>query len=261
MWTTVPPAKSKTGQRPPVDVQDSAHAPDHVRQGAVDEQRPEDKKDGHGAELDALGEGAGDERRGDDGEHELVDHKGLLGDGAAVVGVRSEADAAQKDVLKAADEAVARAEGQRVADQRPQDGNQSHHGKALHHGGENVFAADQAAIEEDQAGGGHHEDQRSGDQHPGVVAGGLSVADGLLEGGDLGLGGGRRGAQVGGDGQRYCRDTQQGGEKQQFDCATKHKDSTPKNIRWQAEITHASPGHAIDIRIACVLERSLWLFV
>jgi hypothetical protein len=87
MWTTVPPAKSKNRPAASGDVQDSAHAPDHVGHGAVNNQRPEEKKDGHGAELDALGKGAGDERRGDDGEHELVDHEGLLGDGAAVVGV------------------------------------------------------------------------------------------------------------------------------------------------------------------------------
>ena len=246
-------AAGKVEDRPAAsgNVEDSANAPDHVGQWAVDDQRPENKKDGHRAELDALGKCAGDERRGDDGEHKLVDHEGLLGDGSAVVGVGIQADSAQEGVLKASDESVARAKGQRVADHGPEDGDEAHHGEALHHGGENVFAADETAIEEDQAGGGHHQNQRRGDQHPGVVSGGLSVADGLLKGGDLGLSGGRRGFQVGGYGQRNCRDSEQGGEKEQFDGATKHMDSTPKRhtmskLRW---LTPALE-HAIDIRIA-----------
>ena len=120
-------------------VEKAAHAPDHVRHGAVDKQRPEREKDRHGAELHALGKGAGDQRRGDDGEHELVDHVGLLGDGGRVVGVGRQADAVQKKVLKAADEAVAVAEGQRVADDGPENGDQAHHGEALHHGAEDVL--------------------------------------------------------------------------------------------------------------------------
>jgi len=61
----------------------------------------------HGTELDALGKCAGNQRRSDDGEHQLVDHEALLGDGAAVVGVGRESHAAQEGMLKAADEAVA----------------------------------------------------------------------------------------------------------------------------------------------------------
>jgi hypothetical protein len=64
-------------------VEQAADAPDHVGHGAIDEQGPEREEDRHGAELHALGKGAGDQRRGDDGEHELVDHEGLLGNGGA----------------------------------------------------------------------------------------------------------------------------------------------------------------------------------
>jgi len=203
MWTTVPPAKSRDWPAGGGvgEVQDAADAPDHVCHGAVNHQRPEAKKDGHGAELDALGECAGDQSRGDDGEHELIDHEALLRDGAAVVGVGIQTDAAQKGVLQATDDAIARAEGQRVANHGPENGDEAHHGEALHHGAEDVLAAHQAAIEEDQAGSGHHQDQRGRNQHPGVVAGGLRVMDGLREGGDLSLGGGWRGAKVGGNGQ------------------------------------------------------------
>ena len=73
-------------------------------------------------------------------------------------------------MLKAAHEAVAGPEGQRVADQRPQNGNEPHHGEALHHGSQDVLAADQAAIKKSQTGRGHQQNQRGGDQHPGIVA-------------------------------------------------------------------------------------------
>ena len=84
---------------------------------------------------------------------------------------------------------VAVAEGQRVADDGPENGDQAHHGEALHHGAEDVLPAHQAAVEKRQAGAGHQQHQRGRDQHPGVVAGGLGILDGLLQGGDLGLGG------------------------------------------------------------------------
>ena len=208
MWTTVPPAKSRLGKRPPALLSKSAHAPDHVRHGAIDEQRPEREEDRHGAELHALGKGAGDQRRGDDGEHQLIDHERLLGNGGGVIGIGSEANALQEEVLEAADKPVAVAEGQRVADDGPENGDQAHHREALHHGAEDVLLAHQAAVEERQAGAGHQQNQGGGGQHPGVVAGELRVEsgglrlgagslgfhDGLLQGVDLGLGGGQRGA-------------------------------------------------------------------
>ena len=61
----------------------------------------------HRAELHALGKSAGDQRRRDDGEHQLVDHEGLLRNGCGVVGVGCGAHSAQKDMAEAADEAVA----------------------------------------------------------------------------------------------------------------------------------------------------------
>ena len=85
---------------------------------------------------------------------------------------------------------VAVPEGQRIADDRPDDGDQAHHGEALHHGAEDVLLAHQAAVEERQSGAGHQQHQRGGDQHPGVVARRLGVLDGLLQGGDLRLRGG-----------------------------------------------------------------------
>jgi len=177
-------------------VEQAADAPDHVGHGAVDEQGPEGEEERHGAELHAFSESAGDERRGDDGEHKLVDHKGLLGNGSGIVGVGGESDAAEEEVLEAADEGVAVTEGQRVSADGPDDGDQSHHGKALHHGAEDVLFAHQAAIEERQSGTGHEQHQGGGDQHPCVVAGGLGILDGLQDGGDLSLGYGGLGGRA-----------------------------------------------------------------
>jgi hypothetical protein len=141
-------------------------------------------------------------------------------------------DAAQEEVLEAADESVAVAEGQRVADDGPEDGDQAHHGEALHHGAEDVLFADQAAVEESQAGTGHQQDQGRGDQHPGVVAGGLgagagslSTLDGLLEGGDLGLRGWSRGirAQAGATARAMAGSPRTADKEQQFDCTTTHR--------------------------------------
>ena len=50
----------------------------------------------HGAEFHALGVGAGDERRRDDGEHQLVDHEGLVGNGGGVIRIGGGADAVQE---------------------------------------------------------------------------------------------------------------------------------------------------------------------
>jgi len=57
--------KVKRGQRGVgvVEAEESIRAPDHVGHGTVNDERPEGEKDGHGAELHALREGSGDERR------------------------------------------------------------------------------------------------------------------------------------------------------------------------------------------------------
>ena len=64
---------------------------------------------------------------------------------------------------------------------RPQHGDERHHGEALHHGGQHVLLAHQAAIEQRQPGAGHHQHQRGADQHPGVVGRAFGVGDLLLQ--------------------------------------------------------------------------------
>src|SRR5687767_9156516 len=54
-------------------------SPDPMRERIVDDCGPENEKDRHRAELHTLCEGAGDEGRRDDGEHQLIDHPELMG--------------------------------------------------------------------------------------------------------------------------------------------------------------------------------------
>ena len=181
-WTTVPPAKSSEGMCPPFAFSKSANSPHHVRHRAVDNQRPEREKHGHRAELHAFGKCAGDQSRRDDGEHELVDHVGLLRNCGRVVGIGRQAHAAQENVLESANKAGAVRKGERVSHDCPEDRDQAHHGEALHHGAENVLAAHQSAVEQGQAGSGHQQHQRRRDQHPGIVGIHLGSVNRVLEG-------------------------------------------------------------------------------
>jgi hypothetical protein len=72
-------------------IEQSTLSPYHMRHGKVDEQAPQDREQQHSAEFHALGERAGDQCRRDDGEHELIDHEGLLRDGRRIVSVGSAA--------------------------------------------------------------------------------------------------------------------------------------------------------------------------
>ena len=86
--------------------QPAADAPDPVRHRRVDERRPEQAEDDERLEALALGEGAGDQRRRDDGEHHLEGHEGRVRDRRRVVGVRLLPDAVQAEPVEAADEAA-----------------------------------------------------------------------------------------------------------------------------------------------------------
>ena len=94
----------------------SAFAPDHVRHGIVDQQRPEHHKKRHRAELHPLGERAGDQRWRDDGEHQLVDHESLLRDSGCIVSIGLRSDTAKEDIMETPDETVAWPERQTVPD-------------------------------------------------------------------------------------------------------------------------------------------------
>jgi hypothetical protein len=128
-----------------------------------------------------LCKGSCDQGRRNDGEHELIDHESLRGDGGSIGWIRRGSHASQKEVMQAADDAVAFAKGQRVAKNGPRDGHNRHHGKALHHGGQDVFLADKPAIEKRQSGAGHEKDQGGTGEHPGVIGGAFGIRNLLFQ--------------------------------------------------------------------------------
>ena len=78
-------AGDRVDHRTPGEVEDSpslqhAASPDHVHHGEIDEGQPDHQEDEIGAEADPVGKSAGDESRGDDGEHHLVGNEGVEGD-------------------------------------------------------------------------------------------------------------------------------------------------------------------------------------
>ena len=93
---------------------------------------------------------------------------GEVGDGHPLE--RCEGDPVHERELEVADEAVALAEGERVADQRPGDAGDREGGEAHHEGVEGVLGAHQAGVE-DAEPDRHQQDERGRDEHPGGVPG------------------------------------------------------------------------------------------
>ena len=82
--------------------------------------------------------------------------------------------AGEEDLGEAADVAVQRAavgEGEAVAVEHPDHHHEAGDGEDLHQHREHVLGADEAAVEQRQAGDGHQQHERGGDEHPGGVAG------------------------------------------------------------------------------------------
>ena len=80
---------------------------------------------------------------------------------------------ARNGLGEAADEAVQRAaggEGEAVAVEDPDDHHEAGDGEDLHQDREHVLGADEAAVEERQAGDGHQQHECGRDQHPRRVA-------------------------------------------------------------------------------------------
>ena len=165
--------------------EEAVRVPGPVADRGVDQEREEDHEEEVAGELDPLGEGAGDERRRDDGELHLEEGEEGEGDGRGEGGVGGAADAAEEgEGGGVADEAGALAaeavaEGEREADGDPEDGDDGHGDEALEHGRDDVLRADHAAVEEGESRG-HEEDHGGGHEHPGGVSG----ADGGRAGGN-----------------------------------------------------------------------------
>jgi len=146
-----------------------AAAPGHVRQRQVDEEAPEDEKDQVARELHPVGEGAGDQRRSDDGEHLEVAEMGKCGD-AGRPGPGRLADATQREPVEVADEAAPAArEHERVAHEHPNHRDDAHGDEGLHDDRKEVLAPHKAPVEEGYPGG-HDGHQCRTDQDESGVA-------------------------------------------------------------------------------------------
>ena len=167
-------------------VQQAALSPHHVRERRVHAQRPQRHEDDGAAKRHALGRRAGDQRRRDDREHQLIHHEGELRDRRAVVGVRLDADAPH--------DGRPLAEAQAVADDGPEARDERHEPEALDHDRERVLLPHEPAVEEREPGPRHHQHERGAHEHPRVVGRGLRGGDALIELREIGLhrGGGRR---------------------------------------------------------------------
>ena len=121
-------------------------------------------------ETEAIGEGAGDQRRRKGCHRELEDEEGEERDGRAVVRVGKLADVVEERVLEAADEAgVVVAEGQGEAEQHPDRGHDAEGDEALHHDGDHVLVTHEPAVEEAETRR-HDGDQGGADEHERRVA-------------------------------------------------------------------------------------------
>src|SRR4030065_356019 len=60
--------------------------PDPVGERVIDKGRPENKEDKIGLELKSLGKSPRDQGRGDDSEHHLKNHEGLMGNRSRIIG-------------------------------------------------------------------------------------------------------------------------------------------------------------------------------
>ena len=164
MWTTVPPAKSRTVRY----WSNSPPSPDPVGHGSVDEDRPEDEEEYNRVETDALSACTEHERGSDDSEHHLEEGELQVGDLAAVHHVEF-VDAVQKDVIEVTDEGSIAAERERVADDNPGYAHDRGSREALGDHRGHALPSEHASVEECDSGHhdeherGAHKDPRDGD--------------------------------------------------------------------------------------------------
>ena len=135
--------------------QPAVDRPDPVGERGVDEDRPQDREQDEGAEALALGEGAGDQRRRDRREHQLERREQHERDRRGVDRRRLETDAVEHREVEAADEpepADVRPEREGEADDHPHDADEGQPEEAVHDRRQHVLAADEAAVEQREAG-------------------------------------------------------------------------------------------------------------
>ena len=127
----------------------AAFAPYPMTYRVVDEHRPENGEHEKRHEPHPLREGTGYQGRGDHREHTLIDHEHGLGDRGGIIGAGRVRDTVQGKPGQIADKAShIRAEGHRIPDIDPLQGDERDQKKALHNGTENIFPSHHAAVKQ-----------------------------------------------------------------------------------------------------------------
>ena len=161
------------GARVPNAVHEARHAPDHVSQREINHEHPDSDEKHDGAELHAFRDRPDDQRRRDDGEHQLIHRKYILRNPVGIIGVGHAIDALEEEIFRSTEKRTveALAENQAVAESPPEDRDQTGATQALRHDGKDVLRADEATVEKGETRQGHEENQRGTRHHPGIVAG------------------------------------------------------------------------------------------
>ncbi len=145
-------------------------APDHVGNRQVAQREPQHRKDHHGSKLDALGKGTDDQRHGDGGERGLERDEHILRHSGHRTRERIRGDAHQEHLAEVAKEVAFAGEGQRVAVDGPQHGDQRKDREHLGQHRQHVLAAHQTAVEQRQTRDDHQDHQHGRGHDPGGIA-------------------------------------------------------------------------------------------
>ena len=146
-----------------------------MRDGVINEDRPEQREEHDRRELHALSDGTDDQGWRDRRKHGLEKGEGPRSD-ARLIGARLRSDPCKAQVLGAAKdmpeertlEALTKDQG--IAAGPPE---QEAHGRerdALGRDGEDVLGSDQATVEHEEPRDAHQQNQGGTDQHPSVVS-------------------------------------------------------------------------------------------
>ena len=117
----------------PDPVHEPGNSPHHVSHREVDEKHPERNEEHQGPVLHSFGNRAHDERRSDNGEHQLVHRIDILRDPVRVVRVRGGSYSRQEEIFRSAVERTveAFAEHQAITESPPKYRHQPGDPKAL----------------------------------------------------------------------------------------------------------------------------------
>jgi len=172
--------------RVPAAVHHPVDAPDHVTLGVVHQQNPQRHEHEDGRELHAFRNGTHDERRSDDGKHQLEHGIDVFRHPVRVARIRRGSNALEHPAnagiahdafnpvvghAQRAGRCAIAAKDHPVTANHPQDRRQTGDQETLGEHREHVLLADKTAVEQCQTGQRHKQYQRRAGQQPGIMTG------------------------------------------------------------------------------------------